>query len=185
MAKAAVKSAAGARKLSEANASGLTEQEVSGRIAILRRFRELLKAQRDRFRQYLEVLDKQQDVIENGNADALAAHIELEERIVADIFSIQKVIDPLETMYSAAYPAKSRKARKAEEAAGDISGLKTALEGLKSEAVVMVERNKQLLSRRITTVREEIKTIRKNPYVRQGRSIYSESPAPALIDIEG
>ncbi|MDR3336836.1 MAG: flagellar biosynthesis protein FlgN [Treponema sp.] len=172
-------------------AVALTDQELNRRMSILKRFRELLKAQRERFQQYLEALDKQKDVIEGGNAEALAVHVELEEQIVADIFSIQKVIDPLENMYRASYreniPKKSRKgrSRKPEAETGDISTLKSALEDLKSEAMVRTERNKQLLTQRMTLVREEIKTIRKNPYSKKGRSLYSEVPAPALIDIEG
>jgi hypothetical protein len=174
-------------------ANVLSDEEVSRRMGILRRFRELLKAQRDRFQQYLEVLDKQKDVIEEGNTEYLEAHVELEEKIVADIFSIQKVIDPLEDMYRAAYPLpkKGRKSRdkmspkKAAEDAAGIPDLKAALEELRSEAVVRVERNKELLSRRMTTVRSEIKVIRKSPYSRKSRSLYGEVPAPALIDIEG
>jgi hypothetical protein len=170
-------------------ADTLDDGEISRRVNILRRFRELLKAQRDRFQQYLEVLDRQKDVIEAGNAEDAAAHVELEEKIIADIFSIQKVIDPLENMYRAAYPlpGKGRKSRsrKAAEEAGGIPDLKTALEELRSEAVSRVERNKDLLSRRMTAIQAEIKTIRKNPYSRKSRSLYGEVPSPSLIDIEG
>jgi hypothetical protein len=167
----------------------LDGEEVSRRANILRQFRELLKAQRDRFRQYLEVLDKQKDVIGEGNAEDLAAHVELEEKIVADIFSIQKIIDPLEDMYRSAYPLpkkglKSRAREEAENAAG-IPGLKGALEGLRSEAASRAERNRELLSRRMAAVRSEIKTIRKSPYSKKSRSLYGEVPSPSLIDIEG
>jgi hypothetical protein len=167
----------------------LDDEEVSRRVNILRRFRELLKAQRDRFQQYLEVLDRQKDMIEEGNAEDVAAYVEFEEKIIADIFSIQKVIDPLEDMYRAAYPlpGKGRKSRskKAAEAAEGIPDLKTALEGLKSEAVSRVERNKELLSRRMAVIQTEIKTMRKNPYSRKSRSVYGEVPSPSLVDIEG
>ncbi|MDR1412230.1 MAG: flagellar biosynthesis protein FlgN [Spirochaetaceae bacterium] len=167
----------------------ISEEEISRRISILRRFRELLKTQRDRFRQYLEVLDRQKDVIEGGNAEEIAAHVELEEKIVADIFSIQKVIDPLENMYRDAYPIpkkgrKSRAKETAEESAG-IPCLKDALEGLRAEAVSRADRNRELLSRRMTAVRSEIKTIRKSPYSKKSRSLYGEVPSPSLIDIEG
>jgi predicted transcriptional regulator len=170
-------------------AKALDDEEISRRVGILRRFRELLKAQRDRFQQYLEVLDRQKDVIEEGNAEDMAAHVGLEEKIVADIFSIQKVIDPLEDMYRASYPLpkkgrKSRSKKAAEDAAG-IPDLKSALEELKTEAVSRVERNKELLSRRMAAIQAEIKTIRKNPYSRKDRSLYGEVPSPSLVDIEG
>jgi hypothetical protein len=157
---------------------GISPEEVVHRVAVLKRFRELLQAQRDRFRAYLEVLDKQKDTIEQGDAGDLTAHVELEEKIVADIFSIQKVIDPLEDMYRAAY---------APEAAGeaaDLPSLKTALEGLKAEAVVRTRRNKDLLSKRMEAVRSEITALRKNPYAKR-RSVYAGAETPALIDIEG
>jgi hypothetical protein len=168
----------------------LDDEEVSRRVSILRRFRELLKAQADRFRQYLEVLDRQKDVIEEGNAEDAAAYVEFEEKIIADIFSIQKVIDPLEAMYRAAYPlsGKGRKRRAKQASAEDAAGipdLKTVLEGLKSEAASRVERNKELLSRRMAAIQTEITAIRKNPYSRKSRSVYGEVPSPSLLDIEG
>jgi hypothetical protein len=145
-------------------------------MAVLKRFRELLIQQRNRFREYLEVLDKQKDVIERGSAEDLITHVEMEERIVADIFSIQKVIDPLEAMYDAAYPERSE--------AADLPDLKAALEGLKTEAVVRSERNKELLSRRMAELRSEIKLLRKNPYAIR-RSLYTGHESAVLVDIKG
>ncbi|MDR0554696.1 MAG: flagellar biosynthesis protein FlgN [Treponema sp.] len=159
----------------ESAGSALAPEELAQRVAILKRFRELLLAQRDRFRTYLDVLDKQQDMIEKGNADDLIAHVEMEEKIVADIFSIQKVIDPLEDMYRAAYPET------AGTAPAEIPGLKSALEELKLEAVARTERNKELLSRRMDEIRSEIKILRANPYRGSGSAI----AAPSLIDIKG
>jgi hypothetical protein len=153
----------------------VSSEEVMRRVAVLKRFRELLTQQRDRFRNYLEVLDKQRDVIETGSAEELISHVEMEEKIVADIFSIQKVIDPLEDMYRAAYP---------EREAADVAGLKTALEELKTEAVVRTERNKDLLSKRMTEIRTEIKTLRGNPYAARP-SVYAETESASLIDLKG
>jgi hypothetical protein len=165
--------------------AALSPDELAQRAAVLRRFRELLQAQRDRFRTYLEALDHQKDVIETGSPDELTAHVELEEKIVADIFAIQKVIDPLEDMYRAAcLIGDGRSPAGVPDDAAEIPSLKSALEGLKAGAVVLVERNKALLSKRMTEIRTEIKTLRKNPYTR-GRSIYAGAEAPSLIDIEG
>ena len=73
----------------------LSENDLAQRIAVLTRFRELLVRQRDRFLSYLLVLDKQQSIIDSGSAQDVLAYVELEESIAADIFSIQKVIEPL------------------------------------------------------------------------------------------
>ncbi len=116
----------------------ISSEEVARRVAVLRRFKELLSQQRDRFREYLTVLDKQKDVIEGGSADDLLSHVELEEKIVANIFSIQKVIDPLEAMYKASFPQAVRS-----------------------------KRNQELLSKRMAELRTEIKLLKGNPYARR------------------
>jgi hypothetical protein len=94
-------------------------------------------------------------------------------------------------MYRLAFSAEKGKTRRtrtkktveiAEEE--EVPSLKAALEGLKVEAVVRVERNKELLSKRMVAIRSEIKSLRRSPYTK-GRSIYSQNEAPALVDIRG
>ena len=165
----------------------LSPNELMRRAAILRRFRELLRAQRDRFSAYLNVLEKQRDVIENGATDSLIRHVELEEKIVTDIFSIQKVINPLEELYrsvSQGSPSIPRAFGTASEENKEIMDLKSALEGLKTEAISRSKRNKALLSKRMTELRTEIKNLRSNPYARQ-RSAFSDSGTPGFLDLRG
>jgi hypothetical protein len=160
----------------------LSPNELNQRVAVLKRFKELLKAQRDRFRAYLEVLDKQKDVIEKGSAEDLIQHVELEEKIVADIYAIQKVIDPLEDIYHA---ARLKAPQGFGRASGDeVPDLKAALEGLKSEAVARSERNRELLSRRMVELRNEIKSLRSNPYLHR-RPAYSNAGTGSRVDIKG
>jgi len=182
----------------------LSSAEVQRRVAIIKRFRELLSQQRDRFRQYLTVLGKQKDVIEKGSADELMVHVELEEQIVGDILAIQKVIDPLEAMYQSAFPAGSAAVGTAgtgnsggvnrvigETAlqgaslheAKELPSLRAALEELRSEAVIRSGQNRDLLSRRMEEIRQEMKALRANPYAIH-HSVYSDE-GPALIDIAG
>ena len=166
--------------------SGSGSGEFAQRVAVLRRFRTLLQEQRERFRSYLDVLDKQQDIIETGSADDLLAHVELEEQIVADIFSIQKVIDPLEDMYHAVIAGLISTGGKAPHHNADVPDLKAALEDLKNEAVTRSARNRELLSRRMTELRSEIKTLRDNPYAANARrSAFSGGATASLVDIEG
>jgi sugar-specific transcriptional regulator TrmB len=153
----------------------ISPDELSRRVAVLKRFRELLTKQRDRFRDYLAALDKQKDVIENGSAEDLITHVELEEQIVADIFSIQKVINPLEDMYRSSFPEKE----------AEVPRLKAALEELKAEAIVRSERNKELLSKRMAEIRSEIKNLRTNPYAASRRSSYASSGTASLVDLKG
>jgi len=150
----------------------LSSQEITRRVAILKRFRELLSQQRDRFRQYLNVLDKQKEIIEKGNADDLIVHVEMEEQIVSDIFTIQKVIDPLEAMYKESISDEK-----------EVPSLKAALEELRSEAIIRSTRNRSLLAMRMEELRKEMKTLRANPYAIH-RSSYPQESA-TLLDIKG
>ena len=167
--------------------TSLSSAEVAQRVAVLKRFKILLSQQRDRFRSYLDLLEKQQSVIETGSAEDLLTYVEIEEKIVADIFSIQKVIDPLEEMYYSvvsgnipgAMPIRS-------ESSDEVPGLKASLEKLKSEAVIRSTKNKELLSKRMVELRQEIKVLRNNPYAAASRkSGYGSTNTPSLINIQG
>ena len=174
----------------ETSKKEISQKELSQRVAVLKRFKELLKAQRDRFHAYLDALDRQKDVIERGTADDLLHHVELEEKIVADIFSIQKVINPLEAMYqSIALEMPSRTQaqtgtaiKTGEKSDDEVISLKDALENLKSEAVVRSGINRELLAKRMAELRAEIKSIKSNAYSRRNVDI---SPKPSQIDISG
>jgi hypothetical protein len=163
--------------------------ELAQRVAILKRFKILLSQQRDRFHSYLDLLDKQQNVIEAGTAEELLNYVEIEEKIVADIFSIQKVIDPLEEMYNSVVSENTRlqSSVKIDNAGGqeEVPSLKASLEKLKGEAVLRSTKNKELLSKRMLELRQEIKTLRNNPYTASGRSAYSNSNKASLIDLQG
>jgi hypothetical protein len=183
----------------------LDREELAQRVAILRRFRALLTEQRDRFRAYLEELDKQKDVIETGSTEELIAHVEMEEQIVADIFAIQKVITPLDNIYhgfstpntfgtntfgtnSFGINASGTNTFVTDASGGEheVQGLKSALDSLKKEAVIRSNRNKDILSRRMTEIREELKTLRANPYRSGGNYAPQSRPAgPSLVDITG
>ena len=152
----------------------LTENELNQRVALLKRFRELLRAQRDRFHAYLNNLDKQQSIIQSGTADELLRHVELEEKIVEDIFSIQKVIDPLDEMY------QSIKFHEDDE----VLDLKDALNGLKLEAVQRSGHNRELLSKRMAELRAEINIMKNNPYNRR-KNGFGNSFLPSQINIKG
>ena len=159
-----------------AKVNDISSSELSQRVALIKRFKELLKAQRERLRVYLDSLDRQKDIIQSGTTDDLIRHVELEENIITDIFSIQKVIDPLEKMY------RSVKQDVPLSEGREVSGLKETLENLKVEAAVRSERNKELLSKRMVEIRSEIKSLRSNPYARR-RS--EPAVVPTQVDIRG
>jgi hypothetical protein len=142
----------------------------------------MLRTQRERFQEYLTVLDRQQDVIVKGDTETLISYVDLEEQIVKDIFTIQKVIDPLERSYRDLALSDGDNPETAEEA--ELRSLKVEVEGLKKEAAANAERNRNLLSRRMMEVRSEIKSLRGNPHAAR-LSVYADSGAPLMIDIKG
>jgi len=180
------------RKTSIKSRSSINEDELAQRVAVIKRFKELLIQQRDRFRSYLSVLDKQQLLIGYGSADEITAHVELEEQIVADIFSIQKVIAPLEIMYNAASAAKGAAADPGScdnlgtfITINDVPELQATLEDLKNQAVVRSLRNRDLLSSRMEEINSDIQTIKNNPFLSKARNALYQNVSPSLVDIMG
>lgn len=149
--------------------------ELERRAAVLRRFRELLVAQRAKFQNYLGVLEHERADIETGDVDKLAAHVEVEEAIVSEIFTFQKVIDPLEDLYRAAYPAGAEQ--------HDIPAIKENLLSLRSEVLKRNEENRVLLKRRMEVLRSEMLALRK-PLSAQ-KSVYADQGSGSLLDIRG
>lgn len=66
----------------------LSREELDQRVAVLRRFRELLVRQRDKFNDYMALLERQRSDIEKGDVDALVTHVEVEQGIVSEIFAV-------------------------------------------------------------------------------------------------
>ena len=159
----------------------LDPTEFAQRVAILRRFKTLLSQQRERLSSYIQVLEKKQGIIESGNTDDLLAYVEIEEKIVADIISIQKVIEPLEDMYRSVLPAKGLSASESED---EVPSLKIALEELKNEAVIRSNKNKELLSKRMQEIRLEIKALANNPFMAKSSGL-SGGETASMIDIQG
>ena len=152
-----------------------TNEDIGQRVATLKRFRELLVQQRAKFENYLTVLDHERSDIESGDVDRLAAHVELEEAIVSEIFTFQKVIDPLEQIYRAAYPAAAEDP--------EVPALRGTLNELKDEVLRRNAENRALLKRKMDVVRAEIAGFR-NPAAARS-SVYARAGEGALVDIQG
>lgn len=156
--------------------AALYEGELERRVALLRRFRELLLQQRSSFERYLTVLDHEKADIEQGDVDRLMAHVEIEEAIVSELYTFQKVIDPLEQLYKEAYPP-------AEAATHDLPALKGALVELRDEVLRRNEENRNLLKGRMEVLRGEILALR-GPYAKRS-SVYAGAGEGGLLDISG
>ena len=148
----------------------LNDSEIAERVAVLKRFRTLLEKQRLKFREYLTVLEKQEKSIADENSDAVLRHTELEESIIAEIFTIQKVIDPLEYMYT-------NICRNTEHS--DIPHLKTDLDDLQKRVLAQNQKNRELLRTHITGLRQQRASL-KRPYAHK-ESIYAGTVRTAAI----
>lgn len=155
-------------------AGALPQAELEQRVLVLKRFRELLLRQQEKFQNYLELLDRQKKDIENDEIDGLVAHVEAEQAIVADIFAVQKVIDPLEDMYKAAYMGKEP---------DGIGEIKSSLTRLKDTVVEKNAENRALLKQRMAMLRQQVMTI-SSPYTKK-KSIYADQAEPVNLDIKG
>jgi flagellar biosynthesis/type III secretory pathway chaperone len=155
----------------------ITQQELDERVALLRKFRSLLEQQRNKFQEYLNVLEKQQDSINSQDAEKLLAHTELEQQVVRNIASLQKVIVPMQKMYKAAVPM----AHTAEEAS--IANIQNELNTLQDKVLKQNQINRDLLRVHIETIRSQIQNF-KNPY-KNVRSVYSQPQHVAsLVEVE-
>ena len=153
----------------------ITQEELNERVAILRRFRTLLEEQRSKFREYLTVLEKQQDSITAENPDNLLAHTELEQQVVKNIANLQKVIVPMAKMYHAGNKA-SAAATAAEDA--EIAKLQNDLSDLQDKVLKQNAINRDLIRVHIEQLRAQISGL-KNPY-KNNRSVYANLQAQSV-----
>ena len=161
--------------------NNISEEELEERVALLKRFKELLEKQRQKFRDYLNVLEKQAEVIKTEDTEALLIHTEIEQQIVANISNLQKVIQPIEEMY---VNARLDSSDENYSEIIEIPTLKTDLAKLQKEVLEQNEANRNLLKTQMESLRQKIEGI-KNPY-RYNKSIYSKTENTAsIISIEG
>lgn len=144
----------------------LTQAEIDERAAILRRFRSLLEQQREKFREYLQVLESQGKVIEDENTESLLAHTELEQQIASHIISLQKVIKPMELMYQ-------DQVRTGAVDEDEIPRLQADLESLQRQVLERNQTNRNLLKVHISQIKERLGSVA-NPY-RHSKSVYAQS----------
>ena len=95
--------------------------------------------------------------------------MEIERTIIAEIFTLKKVILPLESLYQAAYPGTD----------STVPRLKAALETMGEQIFAHNARNRRLLKDRMESLRQEITELRGWP---RDASPFAEV-VPGLVDI--
>lgn len=151
----------------------LSRQEIDQRVAVLKRFKALLQEQRKKFSDYLVVLETQERSIHEENIDALVHHTELEQSIIGDIFTIQKVIDPIEEIYRLGMPDKDDT---------EVVRLKSDLNKLQSQVMDQNQKNRELLQSRMADLRQEMISI-KPDYRYSKQALSKQEISASLVDI--
>lgn len=144
------------------------DYEVSDRVALLKRLKGALRSQRDKFRAYLDVLERQEEDILARDVEKLESHVDLEQSIVKEIYAFQKVIDPLKDMYNMAYPSRGI----------EVPELEATLEHLRSQVIDRNQKNQDLLKNHMFEIKREIADLRSRK-----RRKFASQPEPTLIDI--
>jgi chromosome condensin MukBEF ATPase and DNA-binding subunit MukB len=148
----------------------ISQEELNERIAILKRFRELLERQRKKFQEYLDVLESQETKIEDEDAESILAHSELEAQIVQSIGSLQKVIEPMQLLYN----ERNLGSYKNSESV-PVLKIQKDLADLQNQVLVQNEKNRSLLKSHMMQLKKQI-TEFKNPY-RSLNSVYVQKAA--------
>lgn len=156
-------------------AKELSKEELDERIAILKRFRKLLEQQRNKFQEYLMVLESQEGKIEIEDGDSIVAHTQLENQIVENLASLQKVIVPIQGMYNAIMPGVPVTEN------ATVEQLQSDLATLRQQVLAQNERNRNLLQAQMGKIKNQLNNINlMNPY--RGRtSIYAEKSAVGSV----
>jgi hypothetical protein len=161
----------------------LTPEQIDERVAVLKRYRALLVQQREKFAQYLKTLEKQENSIENEDAELLLAHTELEQQVLSSISSLKKCILPMEALYKESLNS-TWKAQDAD--AISIQRIESELDNLQAKVLAQNEKNRSLLKSHMTALRTRINRIyQANPY-RGKVSVYAQQTenSSSLLDIE-
>lgn len=146
------------------------ELQIEERVAVLKRLKSHLLMQREKFHTYLDVLGKEEESIRQGNLQALAAQVELEKSIVEEIYSLGRVINPLQDLYRMAYPLSEP----------EIPSLQKSLETIRTQVLAHNERNRNLLKESMAQIRQEIASLRTS---KMSKSPFGDVPSPSMIDI--
>lgn len=151
----------------------LTQKELDERIAILKRYRALLEQQRNKFQEYLAVLEKQSDAITSRNAEHASMHAQIEDQLVSQLANLQKVISPMEKLYEEKHVSTMSFGN------DPIPELKNELNRLKERVLMQNIQNREMIQERLIETKPLVQNFR-NPYSK-ARSIFAHQDQSAQL----
>ena len=121
------------------------------------------------------VLESQEGRIEMEDGDSIMAHAELENQIVKNLASLQKVIVPIQGMYKAIMPGVPARDN------ASVEQLQLDLANLQKQVLAQNERNRSLLQSQMSKIKNQLGNMNlMNPY--RGRSsVYAEKTAVGSV----
>ncbi|MFP4329814.1 MAG: flagellar export chaperone FlgN [Spirochaetaceae bacterium] len=140
------------------------------RVALVTKLRERFLEQRERFEEYLVLLEQQESAIAEGDTEALGRYVEMESRIIEDIAAVQRVVTPLSEVYRSV----------TDEPDPEILELSESLTTLHREVSRRNLKNQELLRNGIDTLRQEIATLSRP---QRTVNVYSNRGTGTLLDI--
>lgn len=155
----------------------LTQEELDERIAILKRYRTLLEQQRNRFQEYLSVLEKQSEAISDHNAEHASVHAQIEDQLVSQLAHLQKVISPMEKLYEEKHVSSTVYSNAFES--DPIPELKNELNKLKERVLMQNQLNREMIQERLIETKPAVQNFR-NPYSKT-RSVYAHQDQSAQL----
>ena len=156
----------------------ISHEELLERVALLRKFKSVLEQQRNKFKEYLSVLEKQQNSIESENPETILAHTELEQQVVKNISNLQKVIVPMSKMYKSLGVSQNQMPEMEH-----IQNIQKDLADLQNKVLVQNQINRDLLRVHINQIKTQIQNFN-NPY-KNARSVYAQTERVAsLVQVE-
>lgn len=151
----------------------LSQEELNERIAILKRYRTLLEQQRNKFQEYLNVLEKQSDAIAGHSVEKAAVHSQIEDQLVSQLAHLQKVISPMEKLYEEKHVSAMAFDN------DPIPDLKNELNRLKERVLTQNYQNREMIQERLIETKPVVQNFR-NPYSK-ARSIYARQDQSAQL----
>lgn len=127
----------------------VSDEEVARRVATLKRLKALLQEQREKFAQYLVVLQQQQVAIEAQDAETVLRHVELEEALLGDVQRVQKALAPMEQLCL-------------QQASGvqELAQLRCDLSRVQEHVYAQNEKNRALLRAQVSDLRQQLDEFR-------------------------
>lgn len=147
------------------------ERELDQRIAILRRYRKMLELQRQRFQDYLTLLDVREQAVKESAYEKLEDYAVQEQQVIKGILAVQKCIKPLAELYKKVVP----------EGAPEIDELSRRLKSLHKKVLARNEESRDILKVQADLLKAELNKIQ----TKGKRSSLYNVPEPRILDIQG